>query len=121
MLVMLLMLVEDPDALVARVRALTAIEQPCPVDRNASDVTVCGRRNADRFRVPLLAEREPGATLLNNASAERAALLHRTTPIQNLSPFLVGGGLAGVTAGTSFGPGADSGKASVYGARPLAP
>jgi len=125
MLVLLLMLAEDPatlaDTLIAQARARLAIERPCPVDHNATDVTVCGRRNADRFRVPLMMTKEPGPTLLNNASGEREALLHRTNPVQELSPFLVGGGFAGASVGTKFGPGSDSGKASVAGARPLAP
>ena len=112
MLVLLLMLADEPSALIARVRALTAVERRCPVDRNSTDVTVCGRRNADRFRVPLLPDRD---STVNNAAAERTALLHRTNPIQDLSPFLVGGGFAGVTATVG------SGKTSVGGARPMAP
>lgn len=122
MLVLLLMQAKEPGALIARVRALTAIERPCPADRGTADITVCGRRTADRrFRLPLQTVRQPGASLLDNAAAERTALLHRTTPIQDLGPFLVGGGFAGVSVGTSFGPGADSGKVSVAGARPFAP
>lgn len=119
MLVLLLMLADDPAVLIAKARAQLVIAR-CPVEET-TDVTVCGRRNADRYRVPLSTTAEPGPTLLNNAAGERAALLHRTNPVQELSPFLVGGGMAGVTVGTSFGPGSDSGKPSVSGVRPLAP
>jgi len=116
MLVLLLMLAEDPGVLIARARATLGIVR-CPVEGDAGDVTVCGRRHADRYRVPLLTATEPGADPASNAAAERQALLHRTTQIQELSPFLVGGGLAGVTATVGSG----SGKATVSGVRPLAP
>jgi hypothetical protein len=120
MLVLLLMLVEDPATLIANARAQLAFERRCP-DRNTTDVTVCGRRNADRFRVPLKTVAAPDPAVANNVAVERQALLHRTTPIQDLSPFLVGGGLTGVSVSTRTGSGSDSGKTSVSGMRPLAP
>ena len=120
MLVLLLMLVEEPSALIAHARAQLAFERRCP-DRITTDVTVCGRRNADRFRVPLKTATDPDPAVANNAAFEREALLHRTNPVQDLSPFLVGGGMAGVSATSKLGPGSDSGKASVAGVRPLAP
>lgn len=105
-----------PD-LVAAARARTAAATRCP-ETNTTDVTVCGRRNADRFRVPMV-ER----TALPSRDADpggRVAMLHRTNPVQDMGPFLVGGGFAGVSAGTSFGSGAKSGP-KVSGARPFAP
>jgi len=117
MIVLLLMLAQEPSTVVAGLRPVTVIEQPCAIDRNSTDVTVCGRRNADRFRVPLLTRGEPAPTLPDNAAAEREALLHRTNPIQDLSPFLVGGGFAGASA--RFGSG--SVKPTIGGVRPIAP
>ena len=105
-----------PD-LVAAARARTAAETRCP-EGDTTDVTVCGRRNADRFRVPLI-ER----TVVPSRDAEpggRVAMLHRTTPVQDMGPFLVGGGHVGVSVGTSFGPGTAA-KTKVTGARPFAP
>jgi hypothetical protein len=67
MLVLLLMLVEDPEVLIARTRAQLAIVR-CPVEGAATDVVICGRRRADHYRLPLRTAAEPGPTLLNNAA-----------------------------------------------------
>ena len=116
MIALLLMQVADPAALVAAAHDLTAAERQCP-HVETTDVTVCGLRRADRYRVPLAVAQPAGTAGADNAAAERTALLHRTTPIEELSPFLVGGGFAGVTASTAGG----SGKPTVGGARPMAP
>ncbi len=114
-LVLVLAQLAAPD-LVVVARARTTAEARCTYT-DITDVTVCGRRNADRFRVPLVEH-----TALPSRDAEpggRIAMLHRTTPVQDMDPFLVGSGFAGLSVGTSFGPGA--GKAKVTGARPFAP
>ena len=67
----------------------------CVYDADSTDVTVCGLRHADRYRVPFVTS-DPGDPRHEAVAAERARLLHRTTPLQDLSPFLVGGGMAGV-------------------------
>lgn len=97
----LLLLLSDVDGAVAAYRAKTAAERGCIVDPNTTDLTVCGRRQADRFRVPFVGRGEGDET--DNVPFEREAMLHRTTPIQDLSPFLVGGGMAGVTVSTRGG------------------
>jgi len=94
---------EDAAALVATSRALIAGER-CAPDANATDITVCGRRRADRFRVPLVVT-DPGDPRHEAVAVERDRLLHRTNPVQDLSPFLVGGGMAGVTASSRSGVG----------------
>ncbi len=88
------------DAALVRARERLAPEQPCVVDPDTADITVCGRRRADRFRVPFVTT-APGDSHHEGAWAERTRLLHRTSPVEELSPFLVGGGMAGgsVTAG----------------------
>jgi len=100
------------DDLMARSRAMVAGER-CVPDANRTDITVCGRRRADRFRVPIIVHDE-GDPRYETVRAERDRLLHRTNPVQDLSPFLVGGGMAGVTM---------SSRSGLIGAteRPLAP
>lgn len=71
------------------------LDQPCRRDRTSTDVTVCGRRNADRFRVPFVVH-EPGDPRHETVPAERERLLARSNPVKDLSPFLVGGGMTGM-------------------------
>ncbi|SEM71458.1 hypothetical protein SAMN05192583_0962 [Sphingomonas gellani] len=103
--------VDDP---LARVKQRLAPENPCVVDPNSTDVTVCGLRRADRLRVPFLVA-TPGDPRREAVSAERNRLLHRTNPIEDLSPFLVGGGMAGARVSV----GADGTRAETL--RTLAP
>lgn len=89
------------DTIVAKTRRLTSVETRCVYDPNATDITVCGRRNADRFRIPFEIPPEPGDRRHEGVMEERTRLLARSTPVKDLSPFLVGGGLAGVTMDTN--------------------
>ena len=118
MLLALLIQTADPAALIAGERLRTAAETRCVVDPDTTDITVCGLRQADRFRVPFSTS---AVARQDDVVAERGELLHRNTPIQDLSPFLVGGGMAGVHAGIGLGPGAGSGKVDAGGIRPMAP
>jgi len=95
MLVMLLpILIEDP--LIATAKARMAAERPCPTIVDSTDITVCGLRTADRFRVPFVVH-DAGDPKHESVRNERTRLLHRTSPLDDLSPFQVGGGMAGVT------------------------
>ena len=85
------------------------------MSRDLTDITICGRRAADRFRVPLVVT-DPGDRRNEAVPVERERLLHRTNPVQDLSTFLVGGGMAGVS--TTVG---GSGEVRVVGQRKLAP
>lgn len=89
------------EAIVANTRRLTSIETRCVYNPNSTDITVCGRRNADRFRVPFESEPEPGDPQHEGVMTERTRLLARSNPVKDLSPFLVGGGFAGVTMETN--------------------
>ena len=114
MLALLIAAAAAPQAeqMIAEARRLTAVATRCaPAD--TTDITVCGRRAADRFRVPLI-ERDPTLRRNQGVPAEREELLHRTTPVEDLSPFLVGGGMAGVTVRQGFGDTSPT-------VRPLAP
>jgi hypothetical protein len=110
----LLMAAQAAPDLVATATARTTVESRCIYDPHGTDVTVCGRRNADRFRVPFVVH-DPGDPRHEGVAAERARLLHRTNPVDDLTPFLVGNGMAGVTM-TVGGDGVATG-----GYRPLAP
>jgi hypothetical protein len=109
MLALLLMLASgagqsDPDgaaALLATSRAMIAGER-CTPDPDTTDITVCGRRRADRFRVPFIVHDE-GDPKHEAVRVERDRLLARTNPVKDLSPFLVGGGMSGVTVSSVSG------------------
>ena len=118
MLLALLIQSADPAALIAGERLRTSAETRCAVDPDTTDITVCGLRHADRFRVPFAT---PAVARRDDVVAERGELLHRNTPIQDLSPFLVGGGMAGVSTSVALGPGSGSGKVDAGGIRPMAP
>ena len=94
--------VADTDALIRVALQRTAAEQRCVVDPHSTDVTVCGLRNADRFRVPFTV-RDPDDPRYRGVPAEREALLYRTNAIQDMSMFLVNTGHVGARVTTSFG------------------
>ncbi|WP_294190992.1 hypothetical protein [uncultured Sphingomonas sp.] len=99
----LLLLLAGADDAMETYRARTAAEHRCVVTPDTTDITVCGKRHADRFRVPFVGG--PNGNRTDDVPYEREALLHRTTPIDDLSPFLVGGGMAGVSVSTRGGVG----------------
>jgi hypothetical protein len=94
MLPLLLLLQADPGTLVAKARQMTSAERRCVYDPATTDITVCGLRNADRFRAPLASS----PARRDNVTEERAALTHARTPMEEMGPFLVGGGATGVRA-----------------------
>ncbi len=98
MFVLLMLAVVDDSALIASARERLAAERPCVFDPDSTDITVCGLRHADRHRVPFVVH-DPGEPRHEGVPAERTRLLARSTPVKDLSPFLVGGGQAGVTVG----------------------
>jgi hypothetical protein len=89
------------NTIMAKTRRLTSVETHCVYDPNHADVTVCGRRNADRFRIPFELPPEPGDRRHEGVMEERTRLLARSTPLKDLSPFQVGGGMTGVTMDTN--------------------
>lgn len=103
MIPLFLLLAGPDDDLLAAYRAKTAPEQRCVIDPASTDITVCGLRGADRYRVPFVGG--VNENRVDDVPYERDAVLHRTNPVQDLSPFLVGGGMAGVTVSTRGGVG----------------
>lgn len=78
-------------------RVLTAAEPRCVAHADTTDVTVCGLRRADRFRVPFLVP-EKGDPRHEAVAAERHRYLARTDNCQDKSLFLVGCGSFGLSA-----------------------
>lgn len=100
----LLMMLADVDALLATVRTLTVPERGCRAAAQA-DVTVCGRRAADRFRVPFVGY-EAGDPRGETVAHERERLLARTNPCQEHRAIMVDCGFVGAhfTTGGRDGP-----------------
>jgi hypothetical protein len=82
--------------------AMTKVEPRCSAPRAGSEIVVCGRRRADRWRVPFILK-EAGDPSIQNVSAERNGLIATTTPCQDNSIFLVGCGKVGIGVSTSLG------------------
>jgi len=106
----------DAQSALVRYREVTAVGPHCNTAANGADITVCARRNADRYRLPII-EPDAGSPKIQDVSAERERLFARTSNCQEKSLFLVGCGKVGVGAKAGFGPG------GIYDAqlRPLAP
>ncbi len=118
MLAMMLAMVDDVPGdvrgLVQTARERMAAEHRCVASADATDITVCGMRRADRFRVPFVGY-EPGDPRAESVSAERHRLLAKTDNCQERRAIMVGCEFVGVTM-TSNGRGT-----SVTGQRKLAP
>ncbi|MFS0773537.1 hypothetical protein [Sphingomonas sp. 1P08PE] len=113
-LLMLLLAAADPLTLIDTARRLTAADHRCVASADTTDVTVCGLRNADRFRVPFVGY-EPGDPRAEGVPAERERLLARTNNCQERRAIAAGCGFAGVRMTTS------SRGTTIMGARKLAP
>lgn len=69
------------------------------------DIVVCGRRAADRWRVPFVGP-EPGTRAAESVAQERGRVQARTTPRQERGYWLVGcGSGVGLTASIGLGGG----------------
>lgn len=64
-------------------------------------IVVCGKRQADRYRVPLVI-REAGDPRGEGVYGERERLQYITTPCQQQGAFLIGCGSVGVSVSTNF-------------------
>lgn len=87
------------DAMI-RYQELTRGNPDCRHTQASDEIVVCGRRDADRYRVPLVTP-EAGDPRVETVSAERERYQHQTTPCQDRGPFLVGCGMVGVSVGIS--------------------
>lgn len=78
--------------------------QPRCSAATGDEITVCGRREADRYRVPLIVP-TPGDPKIVDVRAERARLIATESPCETRGPFLVGCGAVGVSVSTKLGTG----------------
>ena len=80
---------------------LTSVEPHC---RQAvgDEIVVCGRRDADRYRVPLI-ERDAGDPRGESVTAQRERLQHKTTLCEQRGAYLIGCGMVGVTVSSTIG------------------
>ena len=103
--VMALPAAAEQSPLLARYEALTAVSPRCSAPQPGREILVCGRRRADRWRVPYLLK-EAGDPSIQDVWDERNALLPTRTPCQDHSIFLVGCGKGvGFSATLGLGPG----------------
>jgi len=100
------------DDLLASYVEKTSAEPRCKA-ATGSEIVVCGRRDADRYRVPFVMP-TPGDPKRLGVHEERALWTYAPTPCEQQGPYLVGCGMVGVTVSTKIG----SGKIEY---RPLAP
>jgi hypothetical protein len=69
------------------------------------EIMVCGRREADKYRLPFVPAPTPGDPKIVNVPAERARLVATETPCEQMGPYLVGCGMVGVSISTKIGSG----------------
>ena len=105
---------DTANAELTRYESMTRVAVRCATPQSGTEITVCGKRRADRWRVPFLLK-DAGDPAIQNVPGERAALIKKATPCQDRGPFLVGCG-PGVGVSTTIGLG--SGTRPVL--RPLA-
>jgi hypothetical protein len=91
---------------------LVSVDPDCKRERKPDEITVCGRRDADRYRVPLLIPQD-GDPRNEGVHGERERLQHITNACDAKGPFLIGCGGVGIGVSTNF-----SGQRVRY--RPLA-
>jgi hypothetical protein len=73
----------------------------CKSARAANEIIVCGRREADKYRAPLIVY-EKGDPRAEGLWSERARIQHQTTPCEENSVFLVGCGSVGISVSTKL-------------------
>ena len=92
---------ESASDAIARYEQLTRGDPDCRRTRASDEIVVCGRREADRYRVPLIVS-ENGDPRIETVADERLRYQHQTTPCQNYEFFLVGCGMAGFSVSTKL-------------------
>jgi hypothetical protein len=91
-------------ALMDRYFALTSVNPNCRKSVPRDMILVCGRRNADRYRVPLVIPAN-GDPQHEGVASERHRLQHLTSNCDEKRPFQTGCGMVGVTATVGLGGG----------------
>lgn len=86
--------------MMAHYAELTRGDPDCRRAQAGDEIVVCGRRDADRYRVPLV-EPAAGDRRVESVAAERERYQYKRTPCQNYELFLVGCGMVGVSVGVT--------------------
>ena len=93
---------ESLPMVLGRYAALTSVTvSRCSHPSDSREIVVCGRRQADRWRVPLVTL-EPGDPRAETVSMERNRLAKDPPLPCGIGAFLARCGMAGVTASTRF-------------------
>ena len=85
-------------------RAVTSVEPRCRAS-SGDEITVCGRREADKYRVPFVSVPVPGDPKTTNVPEERARLVARESACQQRGALPYGCGMAGMRVSTKIGSG----------------
>jgi hypothetical protein len=95
----------DPPT-VQKYLALTRVEPLCSAPRAGSEIIVCGRRRADRWRVPFVGY-DAGDPRGESVSGERNRIASEPRPPCGTTAFFSTSncGMVGISVGTSIGPG----------------
>lgn len=93
---------------------LTSAEPRCKA-ATGGEILVCGRREADRYRVPLITPVRPGDPKTTNVPEERARLTAQESACARQAALPYGCGMVGVRMSTKL-----AGDAKIE-LRPLAP
>lgn len=88
-------------SLLEKHRRMTRVELECRA-AHGDEIVICGRRDADRYRVPLI-EHDAGDPRTETVMDQRERLQNKTTPCQARGPYLVGCGMVGVTVSSTIG------------------
>jgi hypothetical protein len=100
MLPILLMAAASPpqtaDAVYVAYREATRAEIPCRQTEASDEIVVCALRAADEYRISFLTV-APGDPRHEGVFDERTRYFNRTTPCQDMGPFLIGCGSVGVS------------------------
>ena len=91
----------------------TSVQPRCKA-ATGTEITVCGRREADRYRVLFVSPQQPGDPKTTNVHEERGRLVARQSNCEQRGALPYGCGMVGVRVSTRLG----TGKVEY---RPLAP
>lgn len=94
----------DEATVTARYREVTSVEPRCQAPRGDA-IVVCGRRAADRWRVPLIGY-DAGDPRGESVEGERKRLAAAPSVPCGIGAFLANCGMVGVSAAVGLGPGA---------------
>ena len=86
----------DAARLVAETRALTRVAVDCRSRREGEEITVCARRDADRWRVPFVTP-DPGAIDRDDVPGERSRLIARPNNCAEMKLMAYECGMVGVS------------------------